>query len=167
MYFNYDTTVTKDLFETIVLTIEEEGGVEVAAVIFNLGYKTFMPHFNFTEDQHWIQSPCTVTQKIFFPDILHMIKLCRNLILDEGLLLPSDYSATFTRKDLVDLFEKDSGELKMVFKITPLNVTCSGSERQRVYLATQLLSQTVAKSFDYLFGKEKFQQAKAVLIINA
>ena len=70
-----------------------------------------------------------------------------------------------------DNFEKlmaiDSNELRLCFKLRSDHLKCEGIKRQRVRLATQLLSHTVAKAFLYLFdGIEAKTQHDAILLFN-
>ncbi len=167
IYFDFDCTMSKKIFEAIVTSVERDTGGEVCAVAFDLGNKTFVSSFGLTEDHHWIASPCDSERKIYvFPDTPHMLKLCRNHILDEGIRLPPAHVDTLTRSDFIDLMDKDNSEFKMAWKLTPLHVTCTGSERQRVYLAAQLLSRTTARALHYLFGDTKKAQTKAIEKIN-
>ncbi len=166
VYFNVDTPMKRPLFGSILRQVEEESGAEICAVTFDLGNKSFVSEFGLTEETHWINLPGG--RKIFaIPDACHMLKLARNHILDEGLLLPPDHEVVLSRRDFLDLIEKNlesREDLQMTFKLTMLHVTCKSSERQHVYLAAQLLSHTVAKALEYLFGKEK--QGRAVQTIN-
>ena len=55
------------------------------------------------------------------------------------------------KPDFQKLVNTDNNELRIAFKIRGEHLHCKGSKRQRVCLATQLLSHTVAKAYAYLF----------------
>jgi len=84
-----------------------------------------------------------------FANVPHLLKLLRNHFLDHGICLPS---GTVINKDTPpQLMDRDSGELKIVHKLTPLHLNAVGVERQKVRIAAQLLSRTTAAAIRYLF----------------
>ena len=69
--------------EEIILRMESEG-FRVRGVTFDLGNKTFLKNLQNLE-KHYFQNPYDDTRKVFlFPDVPHLIKLCRNHLLDKG-----------------------------------------------------------------------------------
>ena len=71
-----------------------------------------------------------------------------------------------TKNDFEKLLEKDSSELKIAYKVTTLHLECKGSVRQRVRIAAQLLSHTIAKALTFIFGEKYKVQSDAIETIN-
>ena len=62
---------------------------------------------------------------------------------------------------------EDQAETRILFKIQPeTHLYCKKSARQNVRQAAQLLSQTTAKAFTFVFGEEMGTQAEAVQTVN-
>ena len=94
--------------------------------------------------------------------------------MDKGFYLPPDennHRATLFKSDFKKLLGENSDVYKTLFKLTPNHIDLVGHQKQRVRLATQLLSHSVAKSFlhqSHLFGNERDAKAKhdAVKLFN-
>ena len=108
-------------------------------------------------------------------DAPHLIKLARNHLLDKGFFLPPDsdkHRATLNKADFQKLLDVNSGETyKTLFKLNQNHIDLVGHQKQRVRLATQLLSHSVARSFlhqAHLFTSERDAKAKhdAVKLFN-
>ena len=108
-------------------------------------------------------------------DAPHLIKLARNHLLDKGFFLPPDkdkHRGTLSKDDFQKLLEANSGGVyKTLFKLTQNHIHLTGHQKQRVRLATQLFSRSVAKSFlhqSHLFKSLSDAQAKhdTVLLFN-
>ena len=83
-------------------------------------------------------------------------------VLDEGFLMPN--SKTVVQKAHFEwLFNKAQDEFRLLEKITPLHLHCVGSDRQRVHLATQLFSETVADAISKFFKGAVPQEWKDVM----
>ena len=104
-----------------------------------------------------------------------MLKLARNHMLSKGFFLPPDsekHRATLNKSDFQKILDANSGGVfKTCFKLTQNHLDLPGHQKQRVCLATQVLSHTVAKSFlhmGHLFGSERDAKAKhdAVKLFN-
>ncbi|CAB4067118.1 unnamed protein product [Lepeophtheirus salmonis] len=72
---------------------------------------------------------------------------------EDGTLVP------LVKTDFEGLSMKDTVESKIVFKLKPLHIYCKGGVRQRVRLAAQVLSNTVAKAFT-IHSQIKEERAK-------
>ncbi len=89
-YEYHSTTMSRELFLSIVHHVETESGADVCAVSFDFGNKTFLSQFNLTEDHHWIVLPCNDTmsdidgeEKIFvLPDTIKRLVQCDELQTD-------------------------------------------------------------------------------------
>ena len=90
----------------------------------------------------------------FFLDVPHLLKLARNHMLDKGFFLPPDennHRSTLSKNDFQKLLDANSGAVyKTLFKLTQNHLDLPGHQKQRVRLATQVLSHSVAKSFLHL-----------------
>ena len=108
------------------------------------------------DKSYYICNPLDNSRKVYlFPDIPHCGKNFRSHVLDYGILVPStDGLKTLDKEDFIDLLRYDKGEIKLCPKLTSLHVNCYGSMRQRVSLATQLLSNTVSKAIIHLDGDD-------------
>ena len=108
------------------------------------------------------------THKIYvIPDAPHVIKNLRNHVMGPGgLQLPE--KQVLQKSDFADLLAVDNAEYRINHKLSNLHVDCSGSSRQRVYLATQALSNSVSNTIQYLYPNDfdKLEKAKAIKIIN-
>ena len=95
--------------------------------------------------------------------IPHVLKLLRNHFLDHGFVLPS---GTVINKDTIRLLlDKDGDELKIAHKLTPLHLTVTGMERQKVRLAAQLFSRTTASAIRYVCPEKK-EMADFIELVN-
>ena len=98
----------------------------------------------------------------------HCGKNFRSHVLDYGILVPSsDGFKTLDKEDFIDLLRYDKGEIKLCPKLTSLHVNCYGSMRQRVRLATQLLSNTVSKAIIHLDGDDAEFKSQYVSTFDA
>ncbi len=92
----------------------------------------------------------------------HILKLLRNRLLDDGLILPS---GTFIDKSmLLELFDKVNTEVSTNFKLTRKHIEVKDQEKQRVFLAAQLLSHRTAEAIRQLFPGDNAKQELANFI---
>ena len=70
------------------------------------------------------------------------------------------------KTDFLYLLNFDSNTLKFCPKLTIEHIKVKGSNRQRVRLATQLLSESVAKAFSHNFGSLYQPKADVISIID-
>jgi hypothetical protein len=78
---------------------------------------------------------------VYIPDAPHILKLVRNWLLDTGF---SINDKIINKKPFEALISFSSTELSVYYKLVKENLSCEEPQRQRVKLATQLLSQTTA-----------------------
>lgn len=173
IYFDFNTQMSKELIDQIIIACESKG-LSVRGLTFDLGNHKFQSETGIMKSvngsfKNSIANPTDPSRKIYlFPDIPHMVKLLRNHCLDHGLAFPNERGEYSTLKidDFKDILLKDGKELKLCPKLKPIHLTCQGSMRQRVCLATQLFSHTVAKALLFHQGKEGEIKSNAVLTIN-
>ena len=87
--------------------------------------------------------------------IPHIIKLLRNHLLSQGFVLANGIS--FGKKELEILYDKIlKTDLNPAKKLSFAHINVSGQDKQKVFLATQLLSQTTANCMKQYFpGDER------------
>lgn len=78
---------------------------------------------------------------VFIPDAPHILKLIRNWLLDTGFQFNEQL---INKKPLESLIKKTSTEISIYYKLSEEHLTCEGPQRQKVKLASQLLSHTTA-----------------------
>lgn len=78
---------------------------------------------------------------ICIPDSPHLLKLVRKWLLDTGFQLDDKI---ITKQPLEALVTMMSSELSVCHKLSKEHLTCEGPQRQKVKLATQLLSHTTS-----------------------
>ncbi len=145
IFADFDVPMTKTLlFQT------EKVGIQVVGITFDLGNKTIVSELDLTPDKFSFCHPTSPDREIFaFQDVPHLLKLFRNHLLDEGYELRTKTGTyvSLDKSDFEKLLDNDNNELQIAFKVTSeLHLNCTGSARQRVRTAAQLLSHTVAKA---------------------
>ena len=153
IFYDFDTQMKKDLLAFIINQVEEIG-IRVYGANFDLGNHGLLPSLDVTKDVPFFPNPADANRRIYvFPDVPHLLKLCRNHLLDDGYLLRS--GAKLKKEDFELLLQADNGELKICHKLTLSHLDCQGSSRQRVRPAAQLLSHSAATAFRVLFPDKK------------
>lgn len=145
VFFNFDTPMKEDVSMPIIIDLENVG-VEIWAMVCDAGStnQALINRLQVSKDNTWFQNPADETRQIFaFFDPPHMLKLLRNHILDDGIAVDGD-EAHLTRKEFEDILQRNSAEMKIHPKLTEFHINCTGSQRQRVRPAAQLLSHTSA-----------------------
>lgn len=83
---------------------------------------------------------------VYVPDSLHLLKLVRNWLLDTGFCLNEKQ---INKEPLEALIKFASSEVTVCHKLSKEHLTCDGPQRQKVKLATQLLSHTTASALKF------------------
>lgn len=78
-----------------------------------------------------------------FADVPHLLKLARNHFLDSGFFYKGIH---LTKKILEQVLQYRGDDMTMAYKLTKKHLTVRGTERQRVSMAVQVLSNSVAAS---------------------
>ena len=92
----------------------------------------------------------------------HLLKLLRNRLVEEGIILAS--GTRVGKHMLLELFEKVDSEVSTNFKLTRKHIDVKDQEKQRVYLAAQLLSHRTAEAIRQLFPEDQPKQELADFI---
>ncbi|CAB4060221.1 unnamed protein product [Lepeophtheirus salmonis] len=87
-----------------------------------------------------------------FADTLHMLRLLRNHVIDNGFQIPDGNTGfvPLIKLDFENILTHDAIALcdeKLHSKLTDLHLTCKGSGRKRIILAIQLFSESSAKGY--------------------
>ena len=170
MYHAFDEEMTKPLLDSIIKRIESEG-FRIQGITFDLGNKKLTSQLKF-QTNHFFINPYDKSRNVFmFPDVPHLIKLARNHVFDTGFKVPSEDGnlVPLVKQDFEDVLAKNRGsELRTAFNLSRAHLDVKGSQRQRVRLAVQVLSSTVAQEMLQLGPDTNEYKAKhkAVKLFN-
>ncbi len=100
----------------------------------------------------------------FLYDMPHMIKLMRNAVLDKGFIMEDGFE--FGIKEFETLMTiLDKSEVSIAPRLSWSHVHVNGQDRQRVRLAAQLWSESVALAFRHMFpGDAKMQRVSKIIM---
>jgi hypothetical protein len=165
IFIDFDQKMTKDILFALILSLHKID-FKVVCIVSDMGPTNvgLWRQLGITDSVPHFKSPCKASERIFvFPDAPHLLKLCRNHLLDKGYVLPT--GMIVLRSDLEEILSSDNGVYKIHPKLKSNLFTCQGSERQRVCWAAQLLSNHTAAALQFLFP-EKVEQALFVKLVN-
>ena len=164
IFYQFDSPMKKELLFHIIVSTEETG-VEIWGICCDLGNYFLLTSLGITPENPFFVHPVDKSRVIYvFPDAPHMLKLCRNHLLDDGIKI--DDQAFISKSDMESILQKDCGEFKICPKLKlDSHIECHGNARQKVRPAAELLSHSSATALRCLFsGKEK--QAEFIQTIN-
>ena len=168
IFFDFDKNMTLDLITSLVLECESRG-IQIRGLTFDLGNKTLLSQVGFTSLNFKLQNPSDSSRFIFlFPDCPHLLKLWKNHCLDDGYSFP-DNDGNYhhlTKQHFKNMIEQDGQELKLCPKLRTLHIDAKGSQRQRVYVAAQLFSDTTGKCMKFQGGNSLLVQSNAILTVD-
>eukprot|EP00096_Caligus_rogercresseyi_P005630 TRINITY_DN215_c0_g2_i1.p1 TRINITY_DN215_c0_g2~~TRINITY_DN215_c0_g2_i1.p1 ORF type:complete len:567 (-),score=101.62 TRINITY_DN215_c0_g2_i1:68-1768(-) len=171
VYYEFDTTIHKNLFLDIIQCLEQNGILVIATTISLRNHK-LISELGINSACHSFPNPHAKDRLIYaFADTLHMLRLMRNYVLDNGFQIPDGSSGfvTLVKEDFESILRHDSilpAEEKLHPRLTDLHITCKGSARKRILLAIQLFSESSAKAIAKIADNPESVKAKAVFIIN-
>ena len=145
IFFQFDQPLEeKDLLFAIQNL--SKAGYHVAAVCCDMGTKnnSVQKKLGVTIENPWFEHPDRPNSRVYwFHDIPHLIKLLRNHLLSQGFVLANGTS--FGKQELEKMYNKLlKSDLNPAKKLSHAHINVSGQDKQKVFLATQLLSQTTA-----------------------
>ena len=149
----YDFDLTMDLPKCKeIIVVMEEAGFKIKVVVFDLGNHRFTSRngIKIRDHNYYFLNPVDESRRVYtIPDVPHLLKLMRNSLVERGFEFEG---VELTIEHFQELLKDDYGELKILYKLTDDHLyPGTGLRKQRVYLAAQLLSNTVAKAMT--FGK--------------
>ena len=155
----------KELIEECIIKMEAKG-FKIHGIIFDLGNPRLLKQLHFYDLDHFcFDNPADASRKVhLFPDAPHMLKLARNHLFDQGFFIPmrNGKFTLLTKEDLKALL--DTTEYKMLPRLTEAHFECTGSQRQNVRLAAQVLSHSVAKCLTWTKPGDEEIKAKSEAI---
>ena len=164
VYFNFDTNMTKNLIEEIIVECESRG-IKIQGLVFDCGNSTILSELDFHKLNYKFVNPADPSRFVYlFPDVSHLIKLWRNHCLDKGFKFKDqdDDFHELTKAHFKQLMDSDGAELKICPKLLPsIHLEAQGSQRQRVLPAVQLFSESVGKALLFQGGNSMLVQSKA------
>ena len=97
-------------------------------------------------------------------DMPHMLKLMRNAVLDKGFKMEDGFE--FGIKEFETLMNVlDQSEISIAPRLSWSHIHVNGQDRQRVRLAAQIWSESVALAFRHLFpGDQKMQKVSDIIL---
>ena len=157
IYTAFDEAMKKEkLFFGI--TEMENRGAKIIQIVSDMGgsNRGLWRELGVSAQRPFFEHPLDESRIIFvMADPPHLIKLVRNNLLTHGFDLP--LGGQINRELFEKLHSRQGGEFKPVHKLTDLHLFCEGNDRQRVHLATQLLSHEVARFIAFLYPQLKEQ----------
>ena len=149
IFFDFDAPMSKELLFKIIIQCEEHQ-IEIWDIVCDLGNRGLLKDLGVTpEKPYFINPACPARKEYVFPDAPHLLKLLRNHLLDEGYQLQD--GTKISGRDIEKILDHDINEYKIHHKLQPIHFNCTGSTRQRVRLAAQLISHTTATAIRCLF----------------
>jgi len=152
IFYSFDFYLSKEFYSDLIVKLANYNMIVVGTTC-DLGAtnRKFLNEMQISPEHSFWTHPQLNTPIFFFADIPHMLKLMRNHFLDTGFVLEN--GTTVTKEALFHLIQKEDTDLKCCFKLTLGHLTVFGVERQRVRLAAQLFSSTVANSLKEFYPK--------------
>jgi len=99
LFFNFDETMRGDLLLKLII-FAEEAGIEISAVVFDLGNKCILGELGVDIERPSFPNPFDPQRSVYvIPDPIHMVKLFRNHLLDDGVTLGKCYSLGAMHRD--------------------------------------------------------------------
>lgn len=149
IYYQYDQPMTRDILEKIISELYKSN-YTVVGIVSDMGPGNIKlwSQLNVHHSKNcFFLHPEDNSLKVFvYADVPHLIKLARNHLIDHGFVLEN----SVVNKDYFEsLLDISTSELTFAHKLTRQHLEVKGSLRQRVRLAAELFSNTVAKAIQY------------------
>lgn len=161
VYYNFDTHMTKDILEEIIIKVEEAGLI-VVAMVSDMGSSNLklLRTLGVNIERTSFKNPASDDREIFvFTDAPHLIKLIRNNLLDSGFTLDGKGERNVTSSSINEIIMRSVRDLKTTFKLSEKHIEVEGARRMNVRLAAQLLSETTATTLNF-FGEQGLLKSK-------
>ncbi len=157
--------IAKEEFLDIIYRVEDAGLHVVSVCCDNASpNRALAKSLGVTTEQPFFANPdpSRTSVIVWFFDVPHILKLLRNHLLDQGFTLGS--GTHIGKCHFVDLIQQVDTEVTTNFRLTWKHVNVKDQEKQRVYLAAQLLSRRTALAFRQLFPNDPVKQELADFI---
>lgn len=154
IYYNFDTSYSKDLLLNIIKEVET-AGYPVVAIVHDLGPSNLHIWKDFDIDgtvgKCSFKNPFAERSIYVFADVPHLLKLIRNNFVDSGFKLRNGEHVSDTA--VRELMSLKKTEYSLAHKLSEFHLNLFGQQRQRVKHAVQLLSESVSKAVMFLGEK--------------
>ncbi|KAF0288772.1 Transposable element P transposase [Amphibalanus amphitrite] len=167
LFFDFDRPMTADLLFDLVRQAESAGAL-VTGVVSDLGptNQGLWRALGIAHDRKTsFTNPADPNRQVWvFADTPHLIKLARNHLLDDVLVLPG--GGRLDRAFFTEVLSVDAGrEFKLLPKLGfKSHVGVKGQARQRVRPAVQLLSNSVATAAERFLGRR--EEAEFIRVLD-
>lgn len=144
IFYAYDRSVSLVILINIIKAVEEAGYL-VYSVTCDLGAenRSLWKVLHITEENTSFKNPFDNSREVYvFADAPHMLKLIRNHLLDDGLLMEDGTVVSKCTFEKINRY--DESELKLRPRLSRYILEVTGAERMRVRYAAQLLSNHTA-----------------------
>jgi len=146
IYVDFDKKMTKGILFDIIERLDQIGYKVVCCISdCDGGNVGLWKALNISYENPIFSTP-NGRDIVYIPDAPHILKLIRNWLLDTGFQINDQI---INKKPLEALVRNMSTELSVCHKLTSEHLTCDGPLRQKVRLATQLLSHTTATALKH------------------
>lgn len=148
IFHDFDKSMTKELFNSIVCALYESG-YTVVSVVSDLGgsNRGFLNDLEIFTEKVWISNSNDNSLRIyFFTDVPHLPKLARNHFIDKGFVINDVHINVNPIQELLTL----KTEVTVAHKPSAAHIYVTGTARQKVRLAAQLFSNSVACALRFL-----------------
>ena len=106
-----------------------------------------------TSESRYFSHPRDNNLKVFlFCDVPHLLKLIRNNLIDSGFCHEGNI---FDKKVLEEILTLNKDDLRIPYKLEQKHIDVTGAERERVFLAAQVFSNTTAEAIRW-YGQNGF-----------
>ena len=153
VYYDFDCCLTKEILYDIIQNVESTGFI-VLAMVSDLSPTNIRlwKDLGICMDNPSFCNPAAPDRNVHvFADAPHLVKLIRNNFLDSGFTLAN--GSCVTSDCVKEIIFQSISDLKTAPKLSERHITVQGVKRMSVKLATQLLSETTAKTIQYFGGK--------------
>lgn len=146
IFVDFDKKMTRDILFDIIEKLEQIGFIVICCVSdCGGGNVGLWKSLNISFEQPVFKIP-NGRRIIYIPDAPHILKLIRNWLLDSEFIINDKL---INKKPLEALVTLMSTELSVCHKLSKEHVTCEGPQRQKVKLASQLISHTTATALQH------------------
>lgn len=141
IFVNFDQTMTKEILISIIDRLDQIGFNVLCCVSDCEGENIDLwKSLDITFEQPIFSTP-NGKEIVYIPNAPHILKLIRNWLIDTGFQFQDQL---INKNPLESLIKKTLTEINVCYKLTEEHLTCKGPQRQKVKLASQLLSHTTA-----------------------
>lgn len=168
VFFDHNQPMTVSILSEVIDALHD-AGFEVVSIVSDMGGDNIRLYgeLDVTHEHPYFLHEKSGHKIACFHDAPHLLKLARNHLLDEGLVLnpdnPSSSREEACLEPLLQLINGALGEDVSVHRLTKFHLTCYGSDRQIVRLAAQVLSLRTAVALENA-GRNNMIKSKHYLV---